>query len=167
MSIYGDGQWLVSTKIDLTPRSDNGKINSSPVTRSPAIVRFQEGCPKEIRIPVEDPDGDVVKCRWASVAESAIPSDSFPYGVLKEVSLIFFTKRIHKFFGEGFTRGPIARSINKATQNGKCTAFVMRKSINLIRMNENFFLEEEELGMSERTNDGGREGGKEYGWMDE
>lgn len=85
LSIYGHGQWLVSTKIDLTPRSDNGKINSSPVTRSPAIVRFQESCNKTIRIPVEDPEGDFVKCRWASVAESAIPSDSFPYGALDEV----------------------------------------------------------------------------------
>ena len=83
---YG-GTWLVSGEIDLTPRSDNGKINSSPVTRSLAIVRFQEGCPKEIRIPVEDPDGDTVKCRWATDAESSIPDDSFPYGLLEEVIL--------------------------------------------------------------------------------
>ena len=87
LSLYGDSSWLVSGEIDLTPRSDNGKINSSPVTRSLAIFRLQEGCPKEIRIPVEDPDGDTVKCRWANVQESSIPSDSFPYGLLEEVIL--------------------------------------------------------------------------------
>ena len=87
LSRYSYGQWLVSGEIDLTPRSDNGKINSSPVTRSLAIYRFQEGCPKEIRIPVEDPDGDTVKCRWASVEESSIANDSFPYGLLEEVIL--------------------------------------------------------------------------------
>lgn len=87
LSRYADSQWLVSGEIDLSPRSDNGKINSSPVTRSLAVIRFQEGCPKEIRIPVEDPDGDTVKCRWASVAESSIPNDSFPHGTLNEVIL--------------------------------------------------------------------------------
>ena len=87
LSLYWDSSWLVSGEIDLTRRSDNGKINSSPVTRSLAIVRFQEGCPQEIRIPVEDPDGDTVKCRWARVNESSIPGDSFPYGLLEEVIL--------------------------------------------------------------------------------
>ena len=86
MYLYGDNSWLVSAKIDLTQRSDNGRINSSPVSRSPAIVRFQEGCPKSLRIAVEDPDGDVVKCRWASSSESLIKSDSFPHGALDEVN---------------------------------------------------------------------------------
>lgn len=120
LSRYGDNSWLVSGKIDLTPRPDNGKINSSPVTKSLAIVRFQQGCPKEIRIPVEDPDGDTVKCRWASVQESSIPSDSFPYGLLEEVIYI----RIR--FGKGLSRGPTARYFNSTTQNGKCMVLKMR-----------------------------------------
>ncbi|KAJ7383314.1 hypothetical protein OS493_029282 [Desmophyllum pertusum] len=85
---YADSSWLVSTKLDLTPRSDNGKINSSPVSRSPAIFRLHEGCKQSLRIPVEDPDGDVVKCRWASKIESNIPSDSFPHGVLDEENCV-------------------------------------------------------------------------------
>ena len=84
---YADSQWSVTTNISLSKRSDSGKINSSPVSKSPAIVRFQQGCQKSLTIPVEDPDGDFVKCRWATGAESSIPSDSFPYGELDEVHL--------------------------------------------------------------------------------
>ena len=84
---YAGSAWLISTNISLSKRSDNGKINSSPVSRSPAIVRFQQGCHKSLTIPVEDPDGDFVKCRRATDAESSIPRDSFPYGELDEVNL--------------------------------------------------------------------------------
>ena len=85
LSRYGNGNWLLSAIVNLTRRADNGKINSSPVSRSPAMLRWQEGCPQSIRIPVEDPDGDVVRCRWATYSESAISSGSFPYGTLDEV----------------------------------------------------------------------------------
>ena len=86
LSRYGNGNWLVSTKVNLTRRSDNWRINSSPVSRSPAIVRWSEGCPNQsLRIPVEDADGDVVKCRYAKYSESSINDDSFPHGKLDEV----------------------------------------------------------------------------------
>ena len=93
---YADSRWLVSTNISLSRRSDNGKINSSPVSKSPAIVRFQHGCQRSLRVPVEDPDGDVVKCRWATSAESSIPGDSCPYTVLNEVkfSLCFVVVQV-------------------------------------------------------------------------
>ena len=96
--LYADSSWLVSTKLDLTPRSDNGKINSSPVSRSPAIFRLHEGCKQSLRIPVEDPDGDVVKCRWASKIESNIPSDSFPHGVLDEVMILLSHLQTFHFY---------------------------------------------------------------------
>ena len=88
LSRYGNGNWLVSASVNLNRRSDNGRINSSPVSRSPAIVQWQEGCLQSLRIPVEDPDGDVVKCRWASLKESSINNDSFPYGTLDEVNIL-------------------------------------------------------------------------------
>ena len=85
LSRYG-GSWLVSTTVNLTRRLDSGRINSSPVSRSPAIVRWSEGCPSQsLRIPVEDADGDVVKCRYAKYSESYFYQDSFPYGTLDEV----------------------------------------------------------------------------------
>ena len=82
---YG-GNWLVSTTVNLTRRLDNGRINSSPVSRSPALVRWSEGCPSQsLRIPIEDADGGVVKCRYAKNSESYFQSDSFPYGTFDEV----------------------------------------------------------------------------------
>ncbi|XP_015763752.1 PREDICTED: uncharacterized protein LOC107342772 isoform X3 [Acropora digitifera] len=81
---YPDGNWLVSTTVNLTRRADTGRINSSPVSKSPAIIRFEEGCPQSFRIPVEDPDDDVVKCRWATYSESSRQADSFPHGVIDE-----------------------------------------------------------------------------------
>ena len=82
---YPDGNWLVTTTINLTRRSDTGRINSSPVSKSPAIIRFKEGCLQSFRIPVEDPDDDVVRCRWATYPESSRHNDSFPHGVIDEV----------------------------------------------------------------------------------
>ena len=58
--------WSLSTTVNLTRRADTGQINSSPVSASIPIVRVQSGCSQVIRIPVEDPDGDVVRCRWAT-----------------------------------------------------------------------------------------------------
>ena len=81
----GSAGWKVETAINLAPRSDNGKMNSSPVTRSPAIVRFPGGCRQSFRIPVEDPDGDTVKCRFATYSESHKVNTSFPYGKMDEV----------------------------------------------------------------------------------
>ena len=76
----------MSTSVNLNRRSDNGRVNSSPISRSAAIVRLREGCPQSLRIPVEDPDGDVVKCRHSTYSESLFNDDSFPYGVLDEVN---------------------------------------------------------------------------------
>ena len=74
LSRYG-GSWLVSTTVNLTRRLDSGRINSSPVSRSPAIVRWSEGCPSQsLRIPVEDADEDVVKCRYAAMQNTPSPT---------------------------------------------------------------------------------------------
>ncbi|XP_066022017.1 uncharacterized protein [Pocillopora verrucosa] len=89
---YANSAWLIATNISLSRRSDNGKINSAPVSRSPAIVRFQQGCQKSLKIPVEDPDGDFVKCRSATDAESSIPRDSFPHGELDEKNCVLTYK---------------------------------------------------------------------------
>ena len=64
--VYGGGRWEIRVKGNLAPRSDNGRINSSPVTTSTPIVRLQSGCMHTYRIPVQDADQDTVRCRWAS-----------------------------------------------------------------------------------------------------
>ena len=59
-----DDDWNISTTFSLTPRSDNGQINSSPRVVS-LPLRLQSGCYHTIPMAVSDPDGDVVRCRWA------------------------------------------------------------------------------------------------------
>lgn len=61
----GNGDWFLSTTVNLTRRQDNGKINSSPISALSPIVRHQQGCSKTISIPAEDSDGDKVRCRWS------------------------------------------------------------------------------------------------------
>ncbi|KAL9988076.1 hypothetical protein ACROYT_G002476 [Oculina patagonica] len=62
----GNGDWFLSTTVNLTKRQDNGKINSSPISALSPIVRLQQGCSKTISIPAEDSDGDKVRCRWST-----------------------------------------------------------------------------------------------------
>lgn len=64
----GSGSWEVRVKGNLARRS-NGRVNSSPVTTSTPIVRLQSGCTHNIRIPVQDADQDVIRCRWASSSQ--------------------------------------------------------------------------------------------------
>ncbi|KAJ8022217.1 Integrin beta-like protein A [Holothuria leucospilota] len=61
----GNGPWIIRSRVDLTPRADNGLINSSPTTSNMPIVRIQQNCPTTLIIPVADADGDVVRCRYA------------------------------------------------------------------------------------------------------
>ncbi len=47
----GGRGWEVVVKGQLTPRSDNGFINSSPVSATTPIVRLQYGCNRVTNIP--------------------------------------------------------------------------------------------------------------------
>ena len=49
----------------MSKRSDTGRINSTPRTISTPLLRLQANCNHKIRIPVTDPDNDIVRCRWA------------------------------------------------------------------------------------------------------
>ncbi|KAJ8025092.1 Integrin beta-like protein A [Holothuria leucospilota] len=62
----GGSSWDLGALVNLTVRSDTGLINSSPTTTTMPIVRFQRECNNTIQIPVSDPDGDYVRCFWAS-----------------------------------------------------------------------------------------------------
>jgi hypothetical protein len=82
----GGGGWEVRVKGDLSIRADLGRINTSPVTATQPIVRIQSNCPTAITIPVEDADGDVVKCRWAEGSQSECSGVcmAFPHATLDE-----------------------------------------------------------------------------------
>ncbi|CAC5400905.1 unnamed protein product [Mytilus coruscus] len=67
--VVGSGSWVLLATADLSVRQDTGKINTSPVSAMQPIVRFKYGCSYSLRIPVQDDDGDIVKCRWANNTE--------------------------------------------------------------------------------------------------
>lgn len=65
------GPWNVSTTFSLAIRNDTGRINSTPRAVTAPIIRLLEGCNHTLSLAVSDPDGDMVRCRWAVGAECA------------------------------------------------------------------------------------------------
>ena len=47
----GGGRWEIRVKGDLSPRADNGRINSSPTTAVSPIVRLRHGITHIITLP--------------------------------------------------------------------------------------------------------------------
>ncbi|XP_033110255.1 uncharacterized protein LOC117111444 [Anneissia japonica] len=60
--------WRLVTKVDLT--KDN---NHSPVVTMLPVYTVRSGCKSVIPIEASDPDGHVVRCRWASMAKGECP----------------------------------------------------------------------------------------------
>ena len=61
----GGSGWEVRAKLNLNAILAKRTENSSPETKMTPIVNLLHGCNHTIAIPVEDADGDVVRCRWA------------------------------------------------------------------------------------------------------
>ncbi|MEQ2255287.1 hypothetical protein ILYODFUR_012354 [Ilyodon furcidens] len=57
---------LAQMFVEVRNRSDINKPNSSPQTRVLPVVRVPSNCPRNISLLTFDPDGDEVKCRYAS-----------------------------------------------------------------------------------------------------
>ena len=51
VQVNGSADWEVRVKGDLTPRSDNGRINSSPTTAVPPVLTLRHGATHTITIP--------------------------------------------------------------------------------------------------------------------
>ena len=75
----GFGSWSILTIFSMTRRNDTGRINSTPRTITTPLLRLQANCNHRIRIPVTDPDNDIVRCRWAvGYDECRSICDGFP-----------------------------------------------------------------------------------------
>ena len=70
---YPYGSWNISTTFSLVPRTDTGKINSSPRVASFPILDLLEGHHYNISLTVIDADNDNVRCRWANGTECPSP----------------------------------------------------------------------------------------------
>ena len=61
------GGWSLVTMMNLSPRNDNLLINSSPESVVPPImyVPVAASQPTSLDIPMSDPDGDMIECRFS------------------------------------------------------------------------------------------------------
>ena len=60
-----NSRWNIPATFSLTRRNDTRNINSSPRAITSPVIRLQHGCNHTLPIAVSDPDGDIVRCRWA------------------------------------------------------------------------------------------------------
>ncbi|XP_031613572.1 deleted in malignant brain tumors 1 protein-like [Oreochromis aureus] len=65
-NVEGKTQWTTYAELDLGTRSDTHTVNSCPVTTTVSSLRVPQNCFSRIRILAHDPDGDEVKCRFAT-----------------------------------------------------------------------------------------------------
>ncbi|XP_072035478.1 uncharacterized protein [Amphiura filiformis] len=73
---YGGAKgWKMLAHVDVSPRPDNGKINSSPVPANIPMEKFYKGCHYHLRIPVYDRDNDAIRCRYANEDKGECPAD--------------------------------------------------------------------------------------------
>ncbi len=84
LTIYGYNiGFNLPTTFSLVKRNDTGKINSSPRAIIAPVTRLQAGCHHTINVAVSDPDGDIIRCRWASGAsECSNLCNRFPGAIL-------------------------------------------------------------------------------------
>ncbi|CAC5400893.1 unnamed protein product [Mytilus coruscus] len=62
----GSNDWSLIATANFTIRKDNGQINCSPIAAMQPVVTVKKNCAYALKIPVQDEDGDVVRCRWAT-----------------------------------------------------------------------------------------------------
>ncbi|GFO27424.1 fibropellin-1-like, partial [Plakobranchus ocellatus] len=100
----GDGDWNVTTTVDLRDRSDIGQPNSSPVSSSQTLYYMQYDCHQELDIPVIDPDGDEVRCYWATGDECKAVCNALPGAHLdsKTCRITFDTTKASNYIPGGF-----------------------------------------------------------------
>ena len=92
LNVGGGSSWALGTTVDLATRRD-GAINSSPVSATFPVQVVTQGCPKNIPLRVEDPNKDVVRCRWAAGNECASVCGTYTLGSLDQVNTDRHTDR--------------------------------------------------------------------------
>ena len=57
---------------DVSPRDDTGTMNNSPQATLPGEFLMRANCKSSLKVAVSDPDGDTVKCRFATKDEATL-----------------------------------------------------------------------------------------------
>jgi hypothetical protein len=81
LSNAANGSYRVATEIDM-----NGGNTGSPVSSVPVISQMVQGGLNTLPLPIADPDGDALTCRFATSAESGIASIASAGGLSLTVS---------------------------------------------------------------------------------
>ncbi|KAF7656584.1 hypothetical protein LDENG_00039390 [Lucifuga dentata] len=72
-NINGKTNWRTYAQVDLGTRSDTRSLNNCPVTATVASLRAHQNCFSALRLLAFDPDGDHVRCRFAT--DVKVPSN--------------------------------------------------------------------------------------------
>ncbi|CAF0885109.1 unnamed protein product [Didymodactylos carnosus] len=59
------GSWSIITAINLQLRTDNGRLNTPPITNFLPVINVPINIQRTIIIPMLDVDGDYLRCRWS------------------------------------------------------------------------------------------------------
>jgi hypothetical protein len=65
-------------KLDTTTRMDTGKINNSPVSLIPPIIRLRKGFKYDLKMGTSDEDNDDIRCRWSLFSKNECAGKNFP-----------------------------------------------------------------------------------------
>ncbi|MED6265002.1 hypothetical protein CHARACLAT_021018, partial [Characodon lateralis] len=74
-NVDGKTNWMSHAELDLGIRSDSYRINNCPVTATVSSLRVPQNCFTQLRLLAHDPDGDAVRCRFASDATTNFTLD--------------------------------------------------------------------------------------------
>ncbi|KAL5008982.1 hypothetical protein ScPMuIL_014563 [Solemya velum] len=139
----------VSTKletwVDLRTRSDTDQPNSSPFTASEPVHDAQFGCPFTLDLLLGDPDGDIVRCRWAVGAECLGSCQTLPEAKLHQdnCTIQFLADGIYVADGwyavtltvEDFPRNAISRGNMTYTQSDALSAIPLQFMVHVVEIN--------------------------------
>lgn len=84
----GGGVWSIASHVELQRRPDNGMFNNAPVATIMSPINIEVNKRTAITVSVSDPDGDIVRCRWAGVSSgvdecgSVCPPGALPPGTV-------------------------------------------------------------------------------------
>ncbi|XP_035984925.1 uncharacterized protein LOC118558495 [Fundulus heteroclitus] len=87
------GSWRAVADVELRIRSDTNKPNSSPQTTIFPGLRVPSNCSRNINLLTFDPDGDEIKCRYASLSsdECDWPCTPAPVLTLSSICTLSFS----------------------------------------------------------------------------
>ncbi|XP_040019996.2 uncharacterized protein LOC120809891 [Gasterosteus aculeatus] len=104
-NMEGQTNWTSHAELDLGSRSDSQALNGCPVSTTVSSLRVPQNCFSRIQLLAHDPDGDHVRCRFASNASAPANFTMDETGCeLRAAGLVAVGDHVFKLFLEDFPR---------------------------------------------------------------